>query len=135
MAVWGVDNFFFSGTTNKIETSGTFTENVGFVMGTEYNRGSSFKLLQGTITSDITSAVATGSLDSVSGNPTVSSWNYAADTASRDNGYKKADANGPFNHFNEVKSLWAKNTCSTSTNEYFDFSYCDYFEFLEPKRD
>ena len=74
MAVWGVDNFFFSGTTNKIETSGTFTEPVGFVMSTEYNRGFSFKLLVSGIFSDITSATATGSLEDVSGDPTVTSW-------------------------------------------------------------
>ena len=40
-------------------------------MSTTYNRGFSFKLLVSGATSDISSAVATGTLDNITGNPTV----------------------------------------------------------------
>jgi hypothetical protein len=105
-------------------------------MSTTYNRGFSFKLLVSGATSDISSAVATGTLDNITGNPTVEELGgTTADLASQTNGYFPGDPSAPPNHFHNVKGLWAINTCSSFKKEYFDFSYCDYFKFLEPKKD
>jgi hypothetical protein len=43
---------------------------------------------------------------------------------------------GAENNFTNVKGLWAKNQCfAAKSPTKYEFTYCDYFKFLEPKRD
>jgi len=131
-----MDNWFFSGTTNQVENSATFTEPIGFIMSTEFNRAK--KWIVNNVITTVTPAAGTFEADP-SGDTTPSSTFDTPfnDPASDPDGMIKP-APGvalPDLHFAEfvhVKAKWTTTACPGKANAVIKFTYCDYYKFLEP---
>lgn len=136
IAVYAKDNWFFSGTTNRIETSPTFTEPIGVIMSSEYNRAKKWL-----VSHKVETVVPTdGTITEPSGD-TTNLETFYVDTTNPDNLFltpelEKNKSEYTFNvgGFEHAKSKWTLNACPGSARE-IKFTHCDYYKFLEPKID